>query len=227
LYAEGLIRVGVLQDLTVDNISLDGSAISTTLPLSISSTGTITVNNQKIIGVGTPLSLRKKTLNSLADPVDPDNSVASKGYVDEELKAEPLIVSLDVTGYSNPSANLAANGPYNNVRPVLEELYSAVGKTNSTIAKVYCTSYSTTSVTGIDVDQLVDDPNNPSGPQISAVRKTFISVDKDGNASDESVLQDVDFLPVSASAGLIPERAIMEFENQSGVWTWIRTTVLS
>ena len=23
------------------------------------------------------------------------------------------------------------------------------------------------------------------------------------------------------------ERAIMEFENQSGVWTWIRTTVLS
>ena len=227
LYAEGLIRVGVLQNLTVDNISLDGSAISTTLPLSISSTGTITVNNQKIIGVGTPLSLRNKTLNSLADPVDPDNSVASKGYVDEELKAEPLIVSLDVTGYSNPSANLAANGPYNNVRSVLEELYSAVGKTNSAIAKVYCTSYSTTSVTGIDVDQLVDDPNNPSGPQISAVRKTFISVDKDGNASDESVLQDVDFLPVSASAGLIPERAIMEFENQSGVWTWIRTTVLS
>ena len=93
--------------------------------------------------------------------------------------------------------------------------------------KSYCTSYSTTSVTGIDVDQLVDDPNNPSGPQISAVRKTFISVDKDGNASDESVLQDVDFLPVSASAGLTPERAIMEFENQSGVWTWIRTTVLS
>lgn len=227
LYAEGLIRVGVLQDLTVDNITLDGSTISTTLPLSISSTGTITVNNQKITGVSTPLSLRKKTLNSLAAPVDPDDSVASKGYVDEELKAEPLIVSLDVTGYSNPSANLAANGPYNNVKTVLETLYSAVDKTNSAIAKIYCTSYSTTSVTGIDVDQLVDDPNNPGGPQISAVRKTFISVDKDGNASDESVLQDVDFLPVSASAGLTPERAIMEFENQSGVWTWIRTTVLS
>lgn len=227
LYAEGLVSVGVLQQLTVDNLSIDGSAISTTLPMSISSQGTITVNDQKIIGVSTPLSLRKKTVNSLADPVDPGSSVASKEYVDEELKAEPLIVSLDVTGYSNPSASLAANGPYNNVKTVLDELYSASDKTDSSIAKIYCTSYSTTSVTGIDVDQLVDDPSNPGGPQISAVRKTFISVDKDGNASDESVLQDVDFLPVSASAGLIPERAIMEFENQSGVWTWIRTTVLS
>jgi len=225
LYAEGLVRIGTLQYLNVDNFNLNGSTLTTTNPLFITSNGVITVNNNRIEGVLTPISNRV----SLRDgtPESANSSVATKRYVDEEIKAEPLVVSLDVTGYANPEVSFALGGPYNNVKSVIEQLYSAALKEEGALAKVYCTSYSQTSVTGIDVDQLVDDPDNPGGPQISAVRKSFIAVDKDDVSSTESVLQDVEFLPVSASAGFVPDRAIMEFEVVGNTWSWNGTTVLS
>jgi hypothetical protein len=224
LYAEGLVRVGTLQYINVDNFNLNGATLTTTNPLNINSNGVITVNNNRIEGVLTPISNRIFLRDGT--PESSDSSVTTKEYVDAEIKAEPLVVSLDVTGYANPEISFGSGGPYNNVKDVIQQLYPANQKENGTLAKVYCTSYSQTTVTGIDVDQLVDDPDNPSGPQISAVRKSYIAVDKDNNNSDESVLQDIDFLPVSASAGFVPDRAIMEFEANSGVWTWQRTTVL-
>jgi hypothetical protein len=225
LYAEGLVRVGTLQYLNVDNFNLNGATLTTTNPLNINSNGVITINNNRIEGVLTPISNRVFLRDGT--PESADSSVATKRYVDEEIRAEPLVVSLDVTGYANPEVNFAAGGPYNNVKEVIQQLYPAGDKQNGTVAKVYCSSYSQTSVTGIDVDQLIDDPDNPGGPQISAVRKSYIAVDKDNVSSTESVLQDIEFLPVSASAGFIPDRAIMEFEANSGVWEWQRTTVLS
>ena len=224
LYAEGLVRVGTLQYINVDNFNLNGATLTTTNPLNINSNGVITVNNNRIEGVLTPISNRIFLRDGT--PESSDSSVTTKEYVDAEIKAEPLVVSLDVTGYANPEVSFGSGGPYNNVKDVIQQLYPANQKENGTLAKVYCTSYSQTTVTGIDVDQLVDDPDNPGGPQISAVRKSYIAVDKDNNNSDESVLQDIDFLPVSASAGFVPDRAIMEFEANSGVWTWQRTTVL-
>jgi hypothetical protein len=224
LYADGLIRVGTLQYLNVDQFNFLNSTMTTTSPLSIVSNGTITVNNKLITGVSTPISPRVAARDTLTETVD--SAVVTKQYVDAEIKAEPLVTSLDVTGYADPESNFAANGPYNNVKAILEQLYSAADKEEGTFAKVYCTNYVNTTVTNIDVDQLVDDPDNPGGPQISAVRKSYIAVDKDGNLSDESVVQDIEFLPVSATAGFIPDRAIMEFEVQTNAWTWLRTNVL-
>lgn len=226
LYAEGLISIGTLQELQVDNININGETIATSNPLNITSSGSITINNQKIVGVATPVSARAE-----ADGLgieDADNAVATKGYVDVEIKAEPVVFTLDVTGFSNPSANFAVDGgPYVDVRNVLEYLYPAAQKTSGTVARVFCTSYLNATVTGIEIDQLIDDPNNPGGPQISAVDKTYISVDKDGNPSSESVLQDVDFLPVSASAQLQPSRGKIEFEVSGGTWVWTGTTVVA
>jgi hypothetical protein len=224
LYADGLVRVGTLQYLNVDQFNFLNSTMTTSSPLSIVSDGTITVNNQLITGVTTPISPRVAERDAITETVD--SAVVTKQYVDEEIKAEPLIVSLDVTGYADPEVNFAAGGPYNNVRAILEQLYSASDKEAGTVAKVYCTNYANTTVTDIDVDQLVDDPENPGGPQISAVQKSYISVDKDNVSSTESVLQDVTFLPVSATAGFVPDRAIMEFEVQTNAWVWQRTNVL-
>ena len=107
---------------------------------------------------------------------------------------------------------------------------SAALKPASTNAKVVCTSYTSTTVSGIDVDQLIDDPDNPSGPQISAVRKSYISVYVDPDDSStpqlESVIQDIDFLPVNAAAGLTPDRVLMTFTVIGGIWTWQSTNAI-
>ena len=223
LYANGLVQVGTLQYLNVQQTNIVGSTITTSTPLNIASVGIITVNDQKITGVTSPIE---------ADPI---STVATKGYVDVEIKKEPVVVSLDTTGLSNPVplaivGSVANEGPYNSVKDILEQLYSAATKQEDVLAKVICTSYTNTTVTNIDVDQLVDDPDNPGGPQISAVRKSYISVYVDPQDSTtpqlESVVQDIEFLPVTALAGFVPDRAIMTFKVIGGVWAWQSTNAI-
>ena len=84
-----------------------------------------------------------------------------------------------------------------------------------------------TTVTNIEVDQLVDDPLNPGGPQVSAARISYIDVDDSTDGDGRvSVVEDIEFLPVSATAGLSPDRATMEFIVTGGTWVWERTNAL-
>lgn len=223
LYAEGLVRVGTLQTLDVQQTNITGSTITTTNPLNIVSSDTIVVNNVAINGVASP------TNSSVP------STVATKGYVDIEIKQEPVVTSLDITGLNNPAqltinSGTANTGPYNDVKDILEQLYSASSKQPETLAKVVCTSYTNTTVSGIDVDQLIDDPENPGGPQISAVKKSYISVYVDPDDSTtptlESVVQDIEFLPVNAFAGFIPDRALMTFKVVGSIWTWQSTNAI-
>jgi hypothetical protein len=226
LYAEGLISVGTLQELQVDDININEDTITSGVPLNITSGGTITINDKSIAGVATPISARASAAGAGSE--SDGNDVATKEYVDVEIKAEPVVLTVDTTGFTSPSADFAVSGgPYTDVKGVLDFLYPANQKTEGTIARIFCTSYANATVTGIEIDQLVDDPNNPGGPQISAVDKSFISVDKDNVSSTESVLQDVDFLPVSASAQLQPTRGKMIFEVSGGAWVWNSTTVVT
>jgi len=201
LYAEGLIRIGTLQALQVDNINLDGSTISSSDPLFITSNGIITVNSQRITGV-----------------LDPQISVdvANKNYVDTQISSQPVLLSFDTTGLSNPSADFALDGPYTDVITLLNAVVPAASKTDGTVANIIATSYSNTTVTGIDVSTGVD--------------KSFVSVYVDPDDSTtpqlESVLQDVAFSPVDGEANLVPDRAFMEFIVNGAAWQWVRTTEL-
>lgn len=209
LYAEGLIRVGTLQELDVDNINLDGSTITTSAGLNVISSGDITVNGQKITGVATPIDS------------DPNNTVANKEYVIESIDKEPVVVSLDVTGYTNPTglptqANPNLNGPYNNVKTILDFMYPASEKFQGAVARIVCTSYTGATVSGININDAADksyvnlyvDPEDSTTPQF------------------ESALRDIAFDTVSGVANLTPIRATMEFRVNSGVWEWVRTTAL-
>ena len=201
LYAEGLISIGTLLELNVDNFNFNGSNMVVSGPLGISSTGTIVINNQNITGV--------------LDPI-PNFDVANKRYVDQTVTSEPLVLSLDLTGLSNPSASLTANGPYNDVISILNFMYPAIEKQPGTVARVYCISYTGTTVSGIDVT--------------AASNKSYISVYVDPDDSTtpqlESVLQDINFATVSGIANLSPSRATMEFTVNGGVWQWVRTNPL-
>jgi len=202
IYAEGLISIGTLQQLSVNgNVSIKDN-LSVSGALNITSTGTITINNQNVSGV--------------LDPVT-DLDVANKRYVDTQIDNEPVVLSLDLTGLSNPVASFASNGPYIDVKNILDFMYPASEKEEGTVARVYGTSYSNTVVTGIDVS--------------AATNKSYVSVIVDPEDSTtpqlESVVQDIAFSPVSGVANFTPDRAQIEFIVNSGVWQWVRTTVVS
>ena len=206
IYAEGLVRVGTLQTLTVDDITINDSLITSTAPLNIGSAGDITINDQLIKGVRSPIVS------------DPDSTVATKGYVDTIVEAEPVVFTADCTGFTSPSANFAIDGgPYNDVLGILNFLYPAAEKQNGTVARVYCTSYTGTTVSGIDVD--------------NSISKSYVSVYVDPEDSTtpqlESVLQDVNFAPITGDANLVPSRATMEFEITGNSWQWVRTTPIT
>jgi hypothetical protein len=188
--ALGLAQVGTLTDLQVDNIELDGTTISTTgAGLTIDSSGDVSVSNNKIVDVLNPTAA---------------TDAATKSYVDTQIDSEPVVFMLDTTGLTQPTTG----NPYDDVKAILETLYSATEKENGTRARIHCTSYSNVQVTGIDVQ--------------SAMSKSYLSVLTDDSTA-QSVVQDVNFSPVNANANLTPTRQTMTFEVNGGAWTWIGT----
>lgn len=118
--APGLTQIGTLGNLDVDNINLNNATITSSVPLTISSTGDINVTNfSKILGVGTP------------DVSDDPNTVATKEYVDDSNLNKDIWLSLDITGLSNTQIAL-----------VLEDLVPAITKNPGVYALIHCISYS-------------------------------------------------------------------------------------
>jgi len=131
--AIGLSQIGTLVDLQVDNITLDGNTISTSITgLTIDPSG--------------PISVSDTLIKNVLDPVDNQDS-ATKAYVDREIDSEPVVFMLDTTGLSAPTSG----NPYSDVAGILETLYPATEKEDGTQARIHCTSYTGVTVTGIDV----------------------------------------------------------------------------
>ena len=141
--------------------------------------------------------------------------VANKRYVDTQINSEPVVLTLDVTGFANPSAIFADNiGPHADVKDVLDYLYPASQKTNGAEARVYAISYINASVTGIDI-------NAAFTPNLVSV---YVDPEDSTTPQLESVVQSIIFDPVTASANLSPSRAKIDFVVNGGVWQWVRTT---
>lgn len=126
LYAEGLVRIGTLEFLNVDSVNINGSTITTSAPLNLTSNGTITVNNRKITGVSDPT-------------IDVD--VANKRYVDTQLDSERVIINLDITGLSD-----------NQIGFIIESVFPASEKEEGTDAYVITQTLSGSTATNIDID---------------------------------------------------------------------------
>lgn len=116
--ALGLTQIGTLAYLDVDNININNTAITSSLPLQINSNGEITINNQKIVGVVSP------------DVSDPPDTVATKGYVDDKLENQDVSLYLDITGLTDAQVAL-----------VLNDLYPAIVRNTGIYAYVHCVVY--------------------------------------------------------------------------------------
>ncbi len=195
--ATGLTQVGTLTALDVDNLNLNGSTITSSTGLSISTSGDIVVNSQKITGVASPTAT---------------NHVATKGYVDEQRQIEPIILSMDITGLTNPNTPGTGAGPVNDIINILTAMYTAGTKnlTNGAKAVIHAVDYSSASVSGIDIT--------------AAMSKSTVSVDKNNVVNAQSVVQDVTFSTASGNATLTPNRYTMVFSVSGGAWTHDSTT---
>ena len=195
--ATGLTQVGTLTALDVDNLNLNGSTITSSSGLNITTSGDIVVNSQKITGVASPTAT---------------NHVATKGYVDEQRQIEPIILSMDITGLTNPNTPGTGAGPVNDVIAILTAMYTAGSKnlTNGAKAVIHAVDYSSASVSGIDIT--------------AAMSKSTVSVDKNNVVNAQSVVQDVTFSTASGNATLTPSRYTMVFSVSGGAWTHDSTT---
>ena len=196
-----LENVGILTSVTVSGDASLGS-ISSTGALNISSTGDITINSQKITGVANP------TLAA---------DVANKNYVDTQIAFEPMSLALDITGFTTPNAPGVGDGPITDVKSVIESVYPASAAANGKVAKIHCTSYASSTISGIQIT--VSTSPNATG----VLQKSTISVDSAGT-QNESVIQDIAFInPATGTVALDPSRYTMTFTITAGVWTWNST----
>jgi hypothetical protein len=125
--ASGLTSLGVLNNLDVDYINLNGATITTTgYPLYIVSDGTVVFSDPlladvKLSGIATP------------DVSDPGNYVANKTYVDEKFQDQNVYLTFDITGVTNTQLAL-----------YIEDLVPGITKNVGVYAYVHCTAYSGT-----------------------------------------------------------------------------------
>lgn len=209
--ATGLTQVGTLTELTVDTIKLDSSTISRTgsnQGLTIqANTGNISVTSSRIVELNAP-EFAPTTVNGNTRPdehapfTEVDNDFGShavnKTYVDRRDVLDPIVMSMDVTGWTNPDT------VNNNVIPLLEQLYPASTFANGKQARILTFYYAQQTVTGINID--------------AASSKSFVSVEASAGGS-VNVLQDVG-LPTNASGSYTPtvQRQVRVYEIINGAW---------
>lgn len=198
--ANGLTSIGTLGSLTVTGNASVGS-ISSSGALNISSTGDITINNQKITG--------------LADPTG-NTDAATKSYVDSAVSGNDVALSLDITGLTSPNPAGTGNGPINDVRSILESISPASSTREGAIARIHCVSYASATVTGINVSVTTD----ASG----VLQKSSIAVDSAGT-QNETVIADIAAAnTASGTVNLTPSRYTMVFTITGATWTFTSTS---
>tara|TARA_R110002033_G_scaffold27239_4_gene62022 strand:- start:4164 stop:6056 length:1893 start_codon:yes stop_codon:yes gene_type:complete len=192
--ANGLTSIGTLGSLTVTG-DVNLGSISANGALSITAGGLITIDSQRITGVAAPTIAADAT---------------NKEYVDTEIATISIPLILDITGFTSPDAQGVASGPINDVKAVLESISPASAAREGSVAKIHCTSYGVTTVTGINVTVTTD--------STGTLQKSLIAVDSNGT-QNESVIQDIAAAnTASGSMSLSPTRYTMTFTVTSSVW---------
>jgi hypothetical protein len=206
LYADDLVRIGTLQFLDVDNININGTTISSSLGMVITSASGINITAGGSIAIQD-----SQKITGLADPTSPQDA-ATKAYVDNATVTAPVVFSLDITGLGS-GLTLQTN-----VAAYLNDLFPAAITNVGKLARIHTVSYSGTTVSGINV-------TITETPDVSGVLTlSRVAVDSNGT-QNETVIQDiVSSNTASGIAVLTPIRGLMVFESSGSGWNHVSTT---
>lgn len=210
IYATGLVRVGTLEYLNVDNIAMDGNTLQSSTTLNITS-GDVDVDGRGILitGTGDIHVTDSQKITGLADPTE-NQDAATKYYVDNVVATEPIAFSMDITGLGT-GATL-----YDNVIVFLNDLYPAALENNGKVARIHATSYAGATVSGIAITVA----ENNTG----VLQKSFEQVDYADGSQGPVVRDIVANATASGSAVLTPSRQLLTFSSDGVSWNFVSDT---
>jgi hypothetical protein len=184
--ANGLTSIGTLQSLNVDNLNFDGRTITASGGgLSIITGGDISINTRKITG--------------LADPTA-NSDATNKLYVDTQIRLDPIVMSLDITGFLNVDAEVVA---------ILQALYPATTAANGKQAKIHTFAY-TTSTAQINVQAALNTSSVTVVDSVNFGASSTTTTSALGSVSFNTALGSVDFQVT---------RSNRTYQIVSGSWT--------
>lgn len=206
--APGLVNIGALGSITVDNISIDANRITNTAAgIELVSNGPIEVIGTpvEIQGVKTPISPRAVAENPALTESDND-AVTTKQYVDTEIGAKTLVFGIDVTGLTITINNGA--GVNNDVLLILTSLVDPTTIPAGTQAAIHASSLAPSGTDTADVN--------------GELNKSFTAVDS-GGTQNVSVLQDFSVGPVTIAPTFTVTRYTIKFKVVAGTWEHVST----
>lgn len=200
-----LDEIGTLSYLNVDNVSIDSASISSSLAMTIGSTGGMAINANGDITVDS------NKIKGVADPVDAQD-VATKNYADTKTANENIVFSFDITGLGSGVALQTAMIGY------LADMYPPAAENNGKEARIHAISYASATVSGIAIT-VTQDPDT-SG----VLTQSKLAVDSNGT-QNESVVQDIsNSNTATGSVSLTPVRSLMIFESDGTAWSFVSSS---
>lgn len=206
--------LGTLNELTIDDINLNGNRISISAGLEIAATGDIElINSQYITNAKTPISEFDVVQNPLLTESD-DDYVSTKGYVDRAVSAATTFLTMDTTGMGTASVGtLSGGGSPGTLEQAIRALLLTfiplpASKVQGAVVRILSSQISA-STDPIDVN--------------SNLNKSTIAVDSAG-VQNVSVLQDVSISPdPTTTVTFTVVKHIIEFKHVSSDWQWQST----
>ena len=195
--ANGLTSIGTLGTLSVaGDITLGGNIVNAGA-MSITTGGTITLNNVRVTGLDTPSATTDAT---------------TKAYVDNAVATIPTNFSLDITALTNPNPAGTGDGPITDVKNILDDISPVTTTNNGAVAKIHCLSYGSSTVSGITITVGTDPDTSKT------LTKSYVDVDSAGTQNESAVQDIVASNTVSGTFTPLPTRYTMQFTVRSGAW---------
>ena len=197
-----LENVGTLTELQVDDIYINDGVISTNvsnvdITLDPNGTGNIRASSSQI--------------KEVADPTDAQDA-ATKNYVDTEIANQTLVLTMNITGMSNPETI--------DIPTELAKIAPPINYEVGTQARILC---ETLSLAGTATTITVNTTGSSTG-LTNELLANQIAVDKNGVVNSQSVIQSLSFPNGITPSGnsIAVARVTKIFEIQAGpLWAYV------